>query len=35
MSVKLTHVIGDDVYIERLDGLSNKVGISLFNKENQ
>ena len=35
MSAKLTQVSGDDVYIERLDGHSTKVNISLFSKENQ
>ena len=35
MSAKLTQVSGDDVYIERLDGLSTRVDISLFSKEDQ
>ena len=32
MSAKLTQVSGDDVYIERLDGLSTRVDISIFRK---
>ena len=35
MSAKLTQVSGDDIYIERLDGLSTKVNISMFSKEDQ
>jgi hypothetical protein len=35
MKAKLTDVSGDDVYIERHDGLSTKVNISLFSKEDQ
>ncbi|MBL6919501.1 MAG: hypothetical protein ISR41_03245 [Puniceicoccaceae bacterium] len=35
MSAKLTQVSGDDIYIERLDGLSTKVNISIFSKEDQ
>ena len=35
ISAKLTQVSGDDVFIERLDGLSTKVNISLFSKEDQ
>jgi hypothetical protein len=30
MSAKLTQVSGDDIYIERLDGLSTRVNISIF-----
>lgn len=35
MNAKLTHVSGDDVYIERRDGLSTKVNISIFSKDDQ
>ena len=35
MNAKLTHVSGEDIYIERLDGLSTKVNISIFSKEDQ
>ena len=35
MSAKLTQVSGDDVYIERLDGLSTRVDISIFGKDDQ
>ncbi len=33
MNAKLTQVSGEDIYIERLDGLSTKVNISIFSKE--
>ena len=35
MNAKLTQVSGEDIYIERLDGLSTKVNISIFSKEDQ
>lgn len=35
MNAKLTQVSGDDVYIERHDGLSTKVNISIFSKDDQ
>ncbi len=35
MTAKLTQVSGEDVYIERLDGLTTKVGISIFSKDDQ
>jgi len=35
MEAKLTRVSGEDVYIERRDGLSTKVSISLFGSEDQ
>jgi hypothetical protein len=35
MNAKLTQVSGDDVYIERRDGLSTKVNISIFSKDDQ
>ena len=35
MNAKLTHVSGDDVYIERRDGLSTKLNISIFSKDDQ
>jgi hypothetical protein len=35
MEAKLTLVSGDDVYIERRDGLATKVDISIFGKEDQ
>jgi hypothetical protein len=35
MNAKLTQVSGEDIYIERLDGLSTKVKISIFSKEDQ
>ncbi len=35
MVAKLTRVSGEDVYIEREDGLSTKVDISLFSKDDQ
>ncbi|NBB78638.1 MAG: hypothetical protein GVY36_04235 [Verrucomicrobia bacterium] len=35
MQAKLTVVSGDDVFIERQDGLATKVDISIFSKEDQ
>ena len=35
MEAKLTLVSGDDVYIERRDGLTTKVDISIFSKKDQ
>jgi len=35
MDAKLTNVSGDDVYIERRDGLTTKVDIWIFGKEDQ
>jgi len=35
MEAKLTLVSGDDVYIERRDGLATKVDISIFSKDDQ
>lgn len=35
MHAKLTVVSGDDVFIERQDGLATKVDISIFSKEDQ
>ncbi|MEC7287229.1 MAG: hypothetical protein VXU42_00895, partial [Verrucomicrobiota bacterium] len=35
MNAKLTQVSGEDIYIERIDGLSTKVNISIFSKEDQ
>jgi hypothetical protein len=35
MSAKLIQVSGEDIYIERLDGLSTRVNISIFSKEDQ
>jgi hypothetical protein len=35
MEAKLTLVSGDDVYIERRDGLATKLDISIFSKEDQ
>ena len=35
MNAKLIQVSGEDIYIERLDGLSTKVNISIFSKEDQ
>ena len=35
MSAKLNQVIGNDVYIERSDGLSTRVDISIFSKDDQ
>ena len=35
MNAKLTQVSGEDIYIERLDGLSTRVDISIFSKEDQ
>lgn len=35
MEAKLTLVSGDDVYIERRDGLATKVDIAVFSKEDQ
>ncbi|MGZ0656161.1 hypothetical protein ACWPKO_09060 [Coraliomargarita sp. W4R53] len=35
MDAKLTQVSGDDVYIERRDGLTTKLDISIFSKEDQ
>ena len=35
MNAKLTQVSGEDIYIERLDGLNTKVNISIFSKADQ
>jgi hypothetical protein len=35
MEAKLTRVSGEDVYIERHDGLNTKVNISIFSEEDQ
>lgn len=35
MNAKLTQVSGDDVYIERLDGHSTRVDISILCKDDQ
>ena len=35
MSAKLNQISGDDVFIERLDGLSTRVNISIFSKDDQ
>lgn len=35
MRAKITRVSGDEVYIERVDGLSTRVAISIFSKDDQ
>jgi len=35
MEAKITRVSGDDVYIQRRDGLSTKVKRSIFSKKDQ